>query len=78
MPVADDSFLMAFNAHHEDIDMTLPGPDYGDDWRLVVDTVTGEVAGETFNTSEAEVVPAGGSIKVTARSLVVLQRIEES
>ncbi|HEX4725199.1 MAG TPA: glycogen debranching protein GlgX [Pseudonocardiaceae bacterium] len=78
MPVVDDSFLMAFNAHHEDIDMTLPGPDYGGDWRLVVDTVTGDVAGETFNKSEAEVVPAGGSLKVTARSLMVLQRVERS
>jgi len=76
MPVVDDSFLMAFNAHYEDIDMTLPDADYGDDWRIVVDTTTGVVVGETYNTTEAEIVPAGGSIKVTARSLMVLQRIE--
>ncbi|HEX9335694.1 MAG TPA: glycogen debranching enzyme, partial [Pseudonocardiaceae bacterium] len=71
-PVVDDSFLMAFNAHFEDIDMTVPGRDYGDDWCVVVDTMSGE----TFSATDAEIVPAGGSIKIAARSLMVLQRIE--
>jgi len=73
MRVLDDSFLMAFNAHYEDIDMTLPDQDYGDGWRVVVDTATGEVLGESVN---ERVVTAGGPLKVTARSLTVLQRVE--
>jgi glycogen operon protein len=73
MRVLDDSFLMAFNAHYEDIDMTLPDQDYGDGWRVVVDTATGEVLGESDN---ERVVTAGGPLKVTARSLTVLQRVE--
>jgi glycogen operon protein len=73
MRVLDDSFLMAFNAHYEDIDMTLPDQDYGDRWRVVVDTATGEVLGESDN---ERVVTAGGPLKVTARSLTVLQRVE--
>jgi glycogen operon protein len=76
MRVLDDSFLMAFNAHYEDIDMTLPGPDYGDGWRVVVDTATGEVTGENPVGVEVRVVPAGGPLKVTARSLMVLERVE--
>jgi glycogen operon protein len=74
MPVLDDSFLMAFNAHYEDLDMTLPGSDYGEDWRVVVDTASGDVFGET--STEDVWVPASGSIKVTPRSLMVLQRID--
>ncbi len=40
--VVDDSFLLAFNAHYEDIDVTLPGNGYGQSWAVVVDTATGD------------------------------------
>jgi glycogen operon protein len=76
MRVQDDSFLMAFNAHYEDIDMTLPDQDYGDGWRVVVDTATGDVTGETTAGAETRVITAGGPLKVTARSLMVLERVE--
>ena len=41
--VTDDSFLLCLNAHHEDIEVTLPPPEYGTSWAIVVDTAVGEV-----------------------------------
>jgi glycogen operon protein len=69
MRVVDDSFLLAFNAHYEDIAMTLPGNGYGREWTVVVDTATGEVGH-----ADGELVPGGGKLNLAARSLVVLQR----
>ncbi|PKV96614.1 glycogen operon protein [Amycolatopsis echigonensis] len=69
MPVEDDSFLLAFNAHWEDIAMTLPGNGYGREWTVVVDTATG-----TVGHSDVEPVEGGGKFTLAARSLVVLQR----
>jgi glycogen operon protein len=72
MRVVDDSFLMAFNAHYEDIEMTLPSESYGHEWTVVVDTAsTGDVPD-----GGDEIVEAGGKFTVVARSLVVLQRGE--
>jgi isoamylase len=69
MRVVDDSFLMAFNAHHEDIQITLPDTEYGPEWRVVVNTTTGEVGGNE------KPIAASGQLSLTARSLVVLQRV---
>ncbi|MCW2768914.1 MAG: glgX [Aeromicrobium sp.] len=69
--VVDDSFLMAFNAHHEDIEMTLPSQDYGNGWGLVIDSCAGTVS----STPMDDVVPAGGTLTLPARSVVVLQRV---
>ncbi|MDX8036406.1 glycogen debranching protein GlgX [Lentzea sp. BCCO 10_0856] len=69
MRVVDDSFLMAFNGHYEDIQVTLPDLEYGPEWTVVVDTATGQVGkGE-------KAIAAGGELSLTARSLVVLQRV---
>jgi glycogen operon protein len=73
MRVVDDSFLIGFNAHHEDIEMTLPDGGYGREWEVVVDTATGEVASELGG----DTVSAGGKLNLVARSLVVLQRVEQ-
>jgi isoamylase len=70
--VVDDSFLMAFNAHHEPIEMTLPPQDYGSGWGLVVDSCAGTVD----TTPMDDVVPAGGTFTLPARSVVVLQRVD--
>ncbi|MCD9199214.1 glycogen debranching protein GlgX [Aeromicrobium wangtongii] len=70
--VVDDSFLMAFNAHHEDIEMTLPSQDYGSAWGLVIDSCAGTVD----TTPMDDVVPAGGTFTLPARSVVVLQRVD--
>ncbi|HEX5114915.1 MAG TPA: glycogen debranching protein GlgX [Pseudonocardiaceae bacterium] len=73
MDVLDDSFLMAFNAHYEDIEFTLPGNGYGAEWAVVIDTATGDLVADPGK----EMVAGGGTIMVTARSLVVLQRVAQ-
>ncbi|HEY0639541.1 MAG TPA: glycogen debranching protein GlgX [Pseudonocardiaceae bacterium] len=70
--VTDDSFLLCFNAHHEDIAMRLPAADHGERWTVVVDTTTGEVFVDPDHSGRT--VCAGEALPVTARSLVVLQR----
>jgi glycogen operon protein len=68
MRVVDDSFLIAFNAHFEDIEVTLPDAEYGPEWMVVIDTATGQVGD-----SEKPIV-ATGQLSLPARSLIVLQR----
>ncbi len=76
--VHDDSFLVAFNAHYEDIEVTLP-PTYGRTWAAVVDTAEGTVTvlSPTPGVAGAEPVTyaGGAAVAVRARSLVVLQRL---
>ena len=79
-PVTDDSFLLCLNAHYEDIEVTLPPPEYGTGWAIVVDTAVGEVLTLTTVPGVIAADPprvAGGAKRpVPARSLVVLQRTE--
>jgi glycogen operon protein len=76
-PVIDDSFLLCLNAHYEDIDVTLPGREYGAHWAVVVDTATGEVVALSsapgVAAAEPPTVAGGGVHRVPARSVVVLQ-----
>jgi len=64
--VVDDSFVMCFNAHGEDIEFTLPGREYAAEWTLVIDT-------DSAQFPDGEPVRAGGRIRVGGRALVVLQ-----
>ncbi|MBW0114892.1 glycogen debranching protein GlgX [Pseudonocardia abyssalis] len=78
--VVDDSFVIALNAHHEDIDVVLPGSDYGSRWAVVVDTTSGVVTtlatAPGMAAADPDTVGAGATYTVTARSLVVFQRTE--
>jgi glycogen operon protein len=65
--VSDDSFLLCFSAHDEAIDFTLPTDEYGSVWSVVVDTNDPD--------AEERMVDAGATVTVSARSLVVLQRV---
>ncbi|MFW5726187.1 MAG: glycogen debranching enzyme GlgX, partial [Bacteroidota bacterium] len=38
----DDNFYLIFNAHHEEKLFRLPGPDWGDQWSLIMDTRKGK------------------------------------
>jgi isoamylase len=72
--VLDDSFLLCFNAHHEDLEFTVPFHD-GSTWTAVLDTATGAVFEEQAVAEAASFsVGAGGVLPVRARSLVVLRR----
>ena len=69
--VTDDSFVLCFNAHHDDIEFAMPTAEFGATWTPVVDT--------TFATGALEhrMITAGGSITVPARALVALQASAE-
>jgi isoamylase len=62
------SFMLCFNAHAEWCEFTMPPSEYGAKWHTVVDTSLPDpdVAPES--------VPAGGSIWVPDRCLLVLER----
>ncbi|MCZ8381402.1 glycogen debranching protein GlgX [Mycobacterium sp. CPCC 205372] len=64
--VVDDSFFLCFNAHHEPIDFTMPGEEFGALWKPVIYT-GGNGAGHS------EPVPAGTTFSVDSRAVMVLQ-----
>jgi glycogen operon protein len=66
-PVTDDNFYLIFNAHHESLNFTLPGSQWGDRWGKDLDTNMGWL-------EPALPVAAGEQLTVEARSLVVLRR----
>jgi isoamylase len=70
--VADDSFFLCFNAHHEPIEFTLPPSEFGRAWVPVVDTSV-ETVGSAANPEDRQPVPAGNAVQVAARATVVLQ-----
>jgi glycogen operon protein len=57
---------MIFNAHHEPLDFTLPGTDWGELWVKELDTETGWM-------EKDENYKAGNQVKVHARSIVMLR-----
>ncbi len=63
--VKDDHFYLAFNAHHEPIEFTLPGDDYCRQWTLVLDTAN-------LHEVEPTEVKPGDTVTVDARAIVVL------
>jgi glycogen operon protein len=70
--IADDSFYIIFNAHHEPLTFTLPGPAWGR--RAVVELETDDAArgsgdGETT-------YRAGGDVLVSARAVKVLKYVK--
>jgi glycogen operon protein len=66
-PIVDDNFLVYFNAHHDALDIALPGKEYGPRWRVVVDTA--------MKLGDKEFRPAGKA-SIVGRSVLVLQAIE--
>ena len=71
-PIVDDDFIILFNASHETVRFTLPDERFGKRWTRELDTAAGYVDGER---PKQEARP-GDAIDVTARSLVVLRRID--
>ncbi|GLZ36399.1 glycogen debranching protein GlgX [Actinokineospora sp. NBRC 105648] len=67
--VTDDSFLLCFNAHHEDIEVTVPDGDYGAEWEVVLDTATGQAP-----PTEPDTYSGKGILVLPSRSLIVLRR----
>jgi glycogen operon protein len=65
--VRGDTLLVLMNAHHEPITFQLPAIEWGADWEELVDTGQSRVALHTHT-------PAGGTVVVAGRALVVLRR----
>ena len=66
--VVDDSFYLLFNAHHEPVPFTLPGPEMGKEWTLVLNTAEGTCGegDEAFGPRDR--------LDAAGRSLVLLRR----
>jgi isoamylase len=64
-PIVDDSFLLLFNAHYEDIDFVLPEQIYGLQWTSVIDTATPDITPVPLG--------AGATVRAGARSIMVLR-----
>lgn len=65
-PVTDDNFYVIFNAHHESLNFTIPGNNWGESWIKELDTQSGWL-------KEGESFKAGDKIEVEGRSVVVLR-----
>jgi len=70
--VIDDSFLIMFNAHDETVVFTLPPPDWGDEWEVVLETTHAH-----FEEELERVYRAKESVPVEGRSILVLIRVPE-
>jgi glycogen operon protein len=62
--VRDDSFLLLFNAHHEDVVFRLPARRFGTRWE--VELATGRVDGDRLT--------PGAPVAVESRSAVLFSR----
>ncbi len=65
--VVDDSFLLCFNAHDQAVDFVMPPADYAREWTATLDTNHPRGEGD-------QVLNAGETLAVPARSLVVLRK----
>jgi isoamylase len=66
--VLDDSFLVMFNAHHEELEFTMPDQEYGPWWHVTIDT-----AEENGSQEHGDTYRPGEIVVVAARSVVLLQ-----
>ncbi|WP_374245998.1 glycogen debranching protein GlgX [Gordonia sp. ABSL49_1] len=66
--IVDDSFMICFNAHYEDIDFRMPTDQLALEWEGVLNT--------THPTGDSDVVAAkcGSTVTIGARSLLVLRK----
>jgi isoamylase len=67
--IADDSFYLLFNARGKDLTATLP-VDRGRHWQTVMDTAL-----EPAFPGAGRVFAAGATVRLTARSILILQRL---
>jgi glycogen operon protein len=71
-PVGDDSFYVCLNAQAADLEFRLPGAAIGGRWATLLDTA----AEDAFATDTRPPLEAGGVLRATSRSVVLLRRLE--
>jgi isoamylase len=69
--LTDDSFLMLFNAHHDDVTFALPGRAFGRQWVTDIDSAEASAA-----PPRKKAYRAGARVAVPARSVQVLRRVQ--
>jgi glycogen operon protein len=69
--VVDDSFLLLFNAHHQQVPFTMPAEVYGRAWEVELDTADPLKARAARRSRDAK---PGGRLRITPRSLLVLRK----
>ena len=72
--IADETFYLLLNAHHEPLTFTLPASRWGRRWVRLVDTDAGVAAAEP--PEDAPLTSAGGRLEIAPRSLVLLRRVD--
>jgi isoamylase len=65
--VLGNSLLVLLNAHHEDMEFTLPQIDWGEEWESIVDT------GAERDPMRRK-TPARGKVTLKGRAMMVLRR----
>ena len=65
--ISDDSFLLLFTAHYEDVTFVLPGGPWGEQWLLDFDTAVVPVPSGPQS--------AGTKVLVAARDLQIYRRV---
>ena len=70
--VVDDSFLMLFNASHEEAHFTLPPEEWGKTWSTVFDTAVPD------DTDDADTHEFGEPLILEPRSVVLLRREDDA
>jgi glycogen operon protein len=66
--IEDDSFLLLFNAHHEDVEFRLPNARYGASWSLELSSAEPEAQPGAWTAAARQ------PVTLVARSVVVLRR----
>ena len=69
--VADDSFLLLFNAHSDPIAFTLPAERFGRSWEVVLDTAAGSIA------TEIPALRAAARVTVASHAAQIMIRADD-
>jgi glycogen operon protein len=72
--VVDDDFFLLFNASHEPVRFVVPDARFGKRWVRDIDTAA---LGDGTPVDPERILRPGDELEVTARSLVVMRRIDE-
>jgi glycogen operon protein len=67
--IEDDSFLLMFNAHHEDVTFTIPTRRFGGEWTQELCTFEPGADPDTTR------FPARGELLLRSRSMKLLKRV---
>ncbi|GAA1020257.1 glycogen operon protein GlgX homolog [Acrocarpospora pleiomorpha] len=70
--IADQSFLLLINAHHEAVTFNLPGAEYGVSWQATIDTAGERVSDDPF---PDQAWTYGSEVHVAGRSLRILRSV---